>query len=338
MSSISLAARGRNFTRAVMLRAADVSDPQAVANAQWGPAQADAIVRAAVTPMSADDVGTTPAVAEFMQLVRDQSIYGRLAGLRKVPFNVPAPRIVSGSTGHWVGEAKPKPLSKPAVMGSTLKARKVVSMLAMSAEAVRFGNPGAEQAFQADLTRAVVGAWDQAFIDPANAGETEVRPAAITNGVTPITATADPAKDLELLFAAFGGDFAAAYLVMDPMTAIHLAKRRTGSAYEFPDLGPRGGSVLGIPVLTSRNVPAGVIALVDPTGITANDEGLQVARATQALLLMADDPDDPDTQGELVSLYQSNLVALRAEIYTSWEVQRPGSVAVLTGADAGWGE
>lgn len=335
MTSTNMTPRGRNYVRSVMLRAqADSHDGDTlheIAVARWGATQADTIVRAAIAAIDAEDVGANSTVREFLGLVRENTVYGRLSGLRKVAFGVTMPRITSGATANWVGEAKLKPLSKPAVLGSALNASKVVALIATTAESLRMGGPQVENALQAELIRAVSGAWDEAFLDPTNAGVTGERPPSITYGATAIPATADPAADIATLVAAFQGDFGAAYWVMHPKTAARLALRRTGEAFQFPELGPRGGAILHIPALTSRHAPEDVIALIDPTGIAAADDGMEIKRAKHASLLMVDDADDAEP--ELVSLFQTNTIALMAEVITSWEVQRPGSVAIITGAD-----
>lgn len=335
MTITTMIPRGRTFVRSVMLRAqADSHDGDTlheIAVARWGASQADTIVRAAISAVDAQDVGANSTVREFLGLVRENTVYGRLSGLRKVAFGVPMPRISSGVTANWVGQAKPKPLSKPAVLGSTLDASKVVSLIATTAESLRMGGPQVESALQAELIRAVSGAWDEAFLDPANAGVAGERPPSITYGATAIPATADPAEDIAALVAAFQGDFSAAYWVMHPKTAARLALRRTGEAFQFPEIGPRGGTLIGIPVLTSRHAAEDVIALVDPTGIAAADDGMEVKRAEHASLMMADDFEG--AQPEMVSLWQTNSVALMAEVFASWEVQRAGSVAIVTGAD-----
>lgn len=335
MSSVSLNhIRGRTYVRGLILRSAGLDDRdnmREIAAARWGEHQADAIVRSAVTPLTSTDLGDDPAMLEFMGLVREGTIYGRLSGLRKVPFLTRLPRITTGAVGHWVGEAKPKPMSKPAVLGSSIGLAKIVALIATTDEALRHGGRLVEDALQNDLVRAVGAVWDEALLDPANDGEPGVRPAALTNGVPTIAATSNPTADIKALIAAFRGDFASAYFILSPETAVHLAQRRTGTAFEFADLGPRGGSILGIPVLTSRNVPDGLIALIDPSGIAAADDTVSIIRAQHATLQMTDDPESGAT--ELVSLWQTNTVAFRAEVATNWEMQRPGSVAVITGAD-----
>ncbi len=335
MSAVSLTPRGRNFVRAVTLKSvisgASHDDLLEAASNRYGAGQAESVVRAAVTPVDLATVGRDPTSLEFLDLVREQTVYGRLSGLRRMPFNVRMPRIGTGASGFWVGESNPKPVSKPSVMGAELKSAKVAGIIVVTAEALKAAGRLAETALQNDLVRAVSAVWDEAFLDPTNAGEAGVRPASITHGATTITATSDPSADIEAVIDAFDGDFSAAYWVMNPTTATRLAKRRDGSAFAFPDLGPRGGSLLGIPVLTSRAAPADMVALIDPTGIAAADEGIEVKRAKHASLQMSDDPEND--AGELVSLWQANLVALLSEVHTNWQVQRPGSVAVITGAD-----
>jgi HK97 family phage major capsid protein len=276
---------------------------------------------------------------EFFDLIRSQSIYGRLTGLRKVPFRVRMVRMVSGSKGYWVGQAKPIPVSKPALLNTAgIDPSQVAALIVVTDEAIRYGGI-AESTFEVDLRRAVTASWDEAFIDRSNSGETlsneQVRPASVTYGAPSIAATADPVADIGQLIEGFAGDLGAAFFVTDPKTAAQLGLYRNGSGLVFPDVGPRGGTVAGIQVLTSTSSPrdsnGGQIALIDPTGIAGADGGLDVDRSDAAALQMSDTPEDGPT--ELVSLFQNNLVALKSQIFVNWRVERPGSVSVLTGAD-----
>lgn len=333
--SVNLHPRGRALVRGMILRGTGLVDRQELMDAatnRWGPNQADWIARAAVPAVMAGEFGDNPAASEFMGLVRERTIYGRLAGLRHIPFDRRVIGIATGATGYWTGEAKPKALSKPVLAGTTLDRTKVTALIVVTEESLKATGRVGEATLQEDLVRAVAEVWDEAFIDATNAGEAGVRPASITNGATTVPGTGDPAADIEALIAAFGGDFAAAYFVMHPTMATHLAKMRSGSAFSFPDTGPRGGSILGIPVITSRAAAMGQIALVDPTGIVVSDQGMELKTAEHASLFMSDDPEN-DAEPVLVSLWQNNLVALMAEVFTGWEVQRTDAVAVITGAD-----
>ncbi|MFK3846542.1 phage major capsid protein [Stenotrophomonas sp. NPDC078853] len=341
---ISLIPKGRNFTRSVILRATgggySLEETRTAALTRWGAAGAEDIAKAAVPAVHTGEMGNqTSAAVEFFDLVRGQSIYGRLTGLRKVPFYARMLRMSGGANGYWIGQAKPTPLSKPAFAdGSGLPSAKVAAMVVVTDEAVKFGGV-AEQTFEADLRRAVTASWDQAFIARDNGGEVDgqqvVRPASVTYGAPQVEATSDPVADIGSLIAGFAGDLGAAYFITDPKTAAQLGLHRSGGNLVFPDVGPRGGTISGIPVLTSSSSPrdasGGQVALIDPTGIAAADEGLDVERSNQASLLMSDDPEGDAP--EMVSLFQNNLTALKSSIFSNWRVERPGSVGVLINAN-----
>lgn len=338
MSAVSLTPKGRTFTRAIIAKSVGGGASDAVveyARSRWGEHAGQVVAKAAISAVSTTSLDVDSAKVEFHEQVREASAYGRLSGLRKVEFGVRSSRITNGATGYWVGQARPKPISFAAVDGSTLDSRKVAAIIVLTQESVKFAGPVTEAALQRDLQRAVVDTWDEAFLDVANAGIADEMPASITYGAPAIAATGDPAADVAALIAAFDGDFASAYFITDPKTAAQLAMVQAGGTFAFPDVGPRGGSILGIPVLTSRASPVGAgggqIALVDPTGIAAADIATEIAKATHASLEMDDAPDA--AEGGLVSLWQCNLIAFKAEVFTNWEVQREGSVAVITGAD-----
>lgn len=330
--------RGMTFVRGLIAahycKSADPESLQRFAVANWGAHSAERITKAAVSALGTGDFGN-PDVTEFFTLVRDQSVIGRLASLRRVPFNIRMLAMVNGAQAHWVGQAKRKPLSKPSLAGATLQGLKVVALIATTQESVQ-ANPQAEQILLTDLRDAVIGAIDEAFLDPANAGIADVMPAAVTYGATAITATSDAAADIAALIDAFGGSFESAYFVTDGKTATRIAMARdAGGSFAFPDAGPRGGSILGIPLLVSRTSPrdssGGQLALIDGAGIAANLESGRVDSSGHTTLEMSDDPENE--VGAMVSMFQTNSVAWLAETYGNWETQRAGSVVVLTGVD-----
>ena len=180
---------------------------------------------------------------------------------------------------------------------------------------------------------------DAQFIDPAVSASAGANPASITNGVSPTVSTGNAAKDLAALIASFTGDLERCYLVTDPVTAAQIAlSRDSNGAFLFPDIGPRGGSVLGIPVLTSRGVPRplagsptvarGLLILVDPAGIVVGEGGIEADVSTQATLVMDSAPAMTSTgigasptapvAANTVSLYQADAVAVRCIRTITW--------------------
>lgn len=334
--SVSLAPKGANFTRTVIARALTKSTEEAstLAEARWGMTSHAAIITRATVGggslVSGSDFDASALASqqgiEFFELVRAKTILGKLSGLRRVPMDVRCVGQTSGSTGYWVGSNKPKPLTKMAVNGSTLIKLKVAALVAMTDELARHGDPAAERAITQDLVNAAVQLLDESFVDPDNSGVSNEMPASITNGITPVTSSGEIATDLQTIIEAFPGDIDAAYFVMHPDTAVSIATARDGAgSFMFMDLGPRGGSLLGIPVICSKSCPqtssGGMIALIDPTGIAYGAEPFTVSTITQSTLEMADDPTTGPV--EQVSLWQTNTRAALVEQFTNWSAIRP---------------
>src|SRR5690606_16487975 len=182
-------------------------------------------------------------------------------------------RATETTRGYWVEQFKPIPLSKRALAGSSLPRRKIGAIIAATVESIEKDGPDAEGRIEADLRAACAATLDAAFIDVSNGGIPDVTPASVVYDLG-VSSQGDPASDIELLIAGFGGDLSAAYFITDPTTAAQVALARdAGGAFMFPDAGPRGGSIVGVPLLTSRGSPrdstGGQIALVDASGVAA---------------------------------------------------------------------
>lgn len=338
---------GRNFVRSVIVKAlrqdANYEAALAFASSRWGGSQSETIAKAAVPAMPAGDAIDSQA-RDFLGLVREASLPGKLTGLRRTPFGVRLLKLTAGARGYFVGSGKAIPLSRPVVEGATLLPLKVGAIIVTTKENFQTSaNPDAlENLLQTDLLAANSAALDQAFIDPSNAGTADVTPASITYGATTIVASGDLPHDIEALIRAFAGDLSTAYFVADPGTAtrIGLTTGSDGSSL-YPDAGPRGGSIAGIPLVTSREVPSssegGLLVLVDPTGISFNLTELVVELSDQATLEMSDAPAGSSTavvaasSVSPVSLFTTNSVALKSVFFANWSVDRTGAVAVLTG-------
>ncbi|ANK84169.1 phage capsid family protein [Rhizobium sp. N1314] len=336
MSAVSLAPRGSTFVRCAMalaLAKGDMVHAAEIAAGRWGlMSPAARVAKAAVEAGQlgggsgtwgselAADLAT--ATVEFFQLVAERSIVGRMAGLRRMPLLTRSISVVGGSTAHWVGEGKPKPVSALVFGDALLPSRKIIALCVCTRELLESSDPAAEGVIKTDLVRAVADALDSAFIDPSNAGIADVVPASITNSVT-------QSADLEALVSDFAGDLSAAVFVMNPATAVSL------SSADRPNIGARGGELSGVPVITSRNVAEGNIVLADPTGIALGEGSADLRVTTEATVEMLDNGLTQDaTEGtgtSLVSLWQTNAAGLLAERAINWAVARPGSVGYIAG-------
>jgi len=299
-----------------------------------------------------DSIGTDgypvpyPAAFDFAEFIRPQTIIGKLTGLRHVPSQTRLIQATGGSTAYWSGERSPRPVSKMAFLGTGLPLLSIVAMLVTTLELLRSSAPTAESILSADLARAAVAAMDAAFVDPANAGILDVKPASISNGVVPIVSAGNTVAnidaDMGLLIQALidaGSDLAFATFIMLPKTALYFARKRgTNDELAYPGMSAKGGTLLGLPVITSTAIPAAAgissITLIDPSQVLiADDNTGTLGVSLQSTIEVADDPADDNSERSLMSMYQSNAATLRTLRYVNWARVRPGVAQVLTGVN-----
>ncbi len=352
------------FARVAMCIAAakgSGSDAIRIAEQHYG-ADRD-IVEAVKTAVGAATTanGYAPAVqyadymAGFIDYLRQKTILDKfgnngIPALRRVPFNTRVSTQTAGATAGWVGEGKPKPVSKGTFGTATVDFSKIAVIAVLTKEEVRFGVPGAEQKVRDDLRNSIASGIDLAFIDPANAGTANVKPAAITynvaasavSGTTPAYAMADIAAMIGTMLDA-GIQANSLVLIMTQTIALKLSLARNSLGNRInPDLTMQGGFFEGIPVIVSQAVStlgsptANMVIAVNAEDIFLADDGnVAMDASEQASLQMDDAPATQDgttgTGTSLVSLWQTNMLGLRAEREIAWKVARSASVQYLSG-------
>jgi HK97 family phage major capsid protein/HK97 family phage prohead protease len=286
---------------------------------------------------------------EFIDLLTPMTIIGRIPGLRRVPFNIKIPRATTAASVTWVGEGSAKPVSSMAFDSISLGHTKVAGIVPVTEELFRFSNPSIETLVRDSLLQAVAQLTDFDFLDPTKAAVTGVSPASITFGVTPHTAsgtTADSLRtDLGALLSSYADanmSMAGLVLVMKPQRAIRISLMRTTlGTREFEGLTPNGGTLEGIPVVVSDNIydsgsPAGdlIVAVNAPEVLLADDGQVSVDISREASLQMDSAPDSPPTASTVtVSLWQHNMVGIRAERSINYLKRRDTAVQYIEGAN-----
>jgi HK97 family phage major capsid protein len=294
--------------------------------------------------------------SEFAELLRPATIIGRIPGLRRVPFDIKIPRQTGGSSVGWVGEGKPKPVSALSFDQITLGRAKTAGIVVITDELARSSTPAAETVVREDLVSQTAQFLDSQFVDPAKAASAGVSPASITNGVTPVAASGTDADAVRVDVLALMGKFVTANLslagavwIMTEMQALGFALMLNPLGQpEFPGLqinGTSGGTFFGLPVVLSENIPPNV---------ATGDEGARIILAKASEILLADDgetmldvsseaslqmdsaPDAvPSATTVFVSLWQMNMIGIRAERYINWGKRRPGAVQYIDSAAYG---
>jgi HK97 family phage major capsid protein/HK97 family phage prohead protease len=309
----------------------------------------ETILKAAVLPgTTTDSTWAAPLInyqvlaSEFLEFLRPLTVIGRIPGMRRVPFNIQIPSQTAGSLAQWVGEMISKPVSALAFTSITLRWAKVANIIVLTDELVRFSNPAAEAIVRDDLADGVAQFLDQQFLTPSVTEVTNVSPASITNGAPNSAAsgtTADNVRtDFKTVIASFASaniPFSGIVMLMNTNLAASLGMMHNALGQpEFPTLSGDGGSIMGIPVVVSDNVPSATVIFVKASEILiADDGGVDIAVSREASLQLDSNPSEPPTT--MVSLFQQNAVALRAERYINWKRRRTQSVYYLTSVNYG---
>jgi HK97 family phage major capsid protein/HK97 family phage prohead protease len=336
--------KGTSYTRYIMALAGSKGDSmRAIERAkQWiDTPEVELMVKAAVAAGTTTTSGFAAELAiqapqnDFIELLRPKTLLGRIPNLRRVPFNVSVPAQTAGGTYAWVGQGKPKPLTSMTTATVTLAINKIAGIIVLTEELVKISSPSAEELVRNEMIAGIVKFMDEQFIDPSVAASGTVSPASITNGTTPVTSagtSADNARtDVKAVMAAFVAanlTTANAVWIMSEANAFALATAVTALGQPaFPGMSVSGGTLFGIPVVATQSAGT-TVALVDAQGIlVADDGGVNIDVSREASLQMDSAPTDPvDATTVLVSMFQQNLVALRAERFVTWKRARTASV------------
>jgi HK97 family phage major capsid protein/HK97 family phage prohead protease len=296
--------------------------------------------------------------ADFVEFLRPQTIIGKfgtngIPSLRQVPFRAPLVTQTGAGAGYWVGEGAGKPVTKFTWTRTTIDPLKVANIAVVTDELLRSSSPSADRMIRDALVEALRARLDTDFIDPAKAADAGVSPASITNGATPIAsseATASTYVDNDAVAidvqAAMAGFIAAnnapttGVWIMSATRALALSMMRNALGQRENDgLSMAGGTFAGLPVIVSEYLDPTIIVLVNASDIYLADEGgFSVDASTEASLQMDNEPTQHSvtpTATALVSMFQTNSVAIRAERTINWALRRASAVQVIE--DAYWG-
>lgn len=287
-------------------------------------------------------------VSEFVAWMRPRTLLGRIPGVKNVPFNVDIPRQTAASTAAWTGDGKPTPVSALAFDKITIGRTALSGSAYISKRNLRFANVQVDRMIRDDLGASIIELTDTDFVDPANSGTTNVKPASITDGLTPISPSgadvADLKQDLQTLIKPLvNAKLPVSEIVLITNDQLALAISLMVNALEepaFPEMGPTGGMLHKMPVITSMAVkPGDIIALHAPSLYVADEDEVAVDMSDQASIQADSAPSQDGAAGTgstVLSLWQNRMVGFLAERYVNWVVSRANSVAFIgTGAYGG---
>lgn len=352
------------FALAMYAGKGDVSSAKAFAEHKFpDDIRLQGIMKAAVAAGTTTDptwagnlVDYTNLSSEFIEFLKPRTIVGQFGAgnvpsLRRVPFNVRIPGKTSAGSAAWVGEGYRKKVTKSGYEAQTLTWAKIAAISVVTDELSRFSDPAIQTLVRDDLADAVIERMDVDFVDPDKAVGTgaSASPASITNGVTPIPSSGTDADSVRADIAALWAEAdatnlptASAVYITDAKTARALSLLRNPlGATEFPGVTMAGGSIDSVPLIVSNYVPSdssgSLFILAFASEIYLADDGVvTIDLSKEATIFLDDDAANATpTAAQLVSMFQTNQTAIRAERYCRWQKRRPQAVAFLDGVN--WG-
>lgn len=329
-----------------------------IARERWGSQtpEVETFVKTAVAAGDSTTSGWASQLAyaqdmasEFVEYLRPMTILGKLPTLRRVPFNIRYGVQDGTSTGNWVGQGSPIPVSKPSVTSGSLGIAKASAMVAIDEELARLSSPSAEMLVRDDMAKTLATFLDVQFVDPNVAASANVSPASITNGVTSVAATGTDADHLRTDLATILTNLSRNELnlgdvvwIMTPEQALNIGLMLSSLGTPlFPGINAKGGELLGLPVVTSNsaNIPGSpnsgkmIIAAVVPEILLADDGQVEIDVSREAAIQLLDNPTNASTGSTaattMVSMFQTHSIALRATRWINWAKRRSTAVEFI---------
>jgi HK97 family phage major capsid protein len=284
-------------------------------------------------------VNATLLTNEFIEMLMPATVVGQITGKRNIPFNVKIPRMTGGVTAQWVGEGLSKPVGIGAFDQVTHPWAKLAVITVVSEELIRFSNPGVDVVMSENMRDAIAIEYNNQFLN-GGAPVTGVKPGGIFNGIpgpnvrNSTGSTVDQiTADVNYVLTLQAGNnlpLNSPHWLMSTRTFGYLSTLRTAlGTLAFPTLAMSTPTFFGIPVVTSTQIPTngGVgtnesyIGLVNANEIFwSQDPNVTVDMSREASLQMDSAPATPPTPVQ--SLWQQNLVGIKAEQFVYWSQRR----------------
>lgn len=283
-----------------------------------------------------------PMVNEFLELLRPATLIDSVQGFRKVPFNVSVPAQTGGGTYSWVGQGNAKPVTSAAFATVSVGFAKASGIIVLTEELVKLSTPSAEETIRNEMVAGVRQFLDGQLTTPSVAAVANVNPASITNGAPTAAASGATAAAARADIVARIQTFTAADLSlseseiwMNESNAFALANALNALGQPlFPGFtGQTGSIIMGLRARVTNVVGTNVILVHTPSILFADDGGVNIDASREASLQMDSAPANPsDATTVHVSLWQRNLVGLRAERFISWTKARTAAVTYISAA------
>jgi hypothetical protein len=101
----------------------------------------------------------------------------------------------------------------------------------------------------------------------------------------------------------------------------------------FPGMTAQGGTLFGMPVIVSNSLSTRIVLVHAPSILFADEGGVRIDVSREASVQMDSAPTDTvDATTVYLSLWQRNLIGLKAERMITWIRARTAAVRYITAA------
>jgi HK97 family phage major capsid protein len=309
-----------------------------------------AITKAASAPAQTNVTGWASELvrdtyAAFMDTLKPESVIPRL-GLNQYTFEgyqsikIPMRAETPNLAGAFRAEAAPIPVKQMGFTSKILTPKSMGVISTFSNELFERSTPNILDVIRSAMITDTAQALDVAFLSdtPASATNPEgiqdgilPRDTAVSTGNTVADITTDLRGRLQTMASLNLGR--KPVWIMNPARAwgLQLATNAVG-AVAFPEMA--NGSLIGVPVVTSTNVPADVVFLIDAAEVYFAGSAPRFMGTDVATLHMEDTTPLAINGGTAASpvrsLYQTNTAAIRAMWDLDWAMNRSGCVQTIT--------
>ena len=320
------------------------------------------VVKAATDPATTQVSGWASELvrqgyADFMDALRPTSFYAQLAAAgTSIQFggnnsiSMPSQSSVGDLAGSFVGEGNLIPVKRTSYAAKVMNRYKMGVISHFTKELARVSVPSIQGLITSQIVSDTAQAIDNALIS-TNPAVPNKSPAGLLNGVTLGTSSgttaADVLADIKALVTPIieqNGNSASIVMLMNPLQELGLSFVTTAvGTYVFRDQ-LSAGRLNGYRVIVSNNVPAGTVIALDASSFASAFDTPEFTVSDTASLVQADDVDpDPSvldknhfaavTGGNIVSLFQQELIAVRMTMPLSWVMRRDGFVTGISGVE-----
>lgn len=244
----------------------------------------------------------------------------------RVPFDLKPTASTSIILGDVLEFGKSIPVSSFDIDARSLGRRHAYAMTVVTRDLIKQGGVDAVNTLNSLLGDACASAVDETVIDDVEAHGGTV--SFLSSNTTPAGFLADFRKMLDHVNVRGSGPL---YWVASRTAA----NRLNGDSTLLQGTGVQGGEILGLPLIVSDGViddsSGGKLILIDAGKIAANIENIKIDASENTSLQMSSVPNDgPD---EMVSMFQTNSVAIRSSMTFGFELMGGFRAASLTGIE-----